>query len=322
MIQPSLFAEYDRPEQAARLAPMLAALAGQGIYFGTSSWKYEGWLGSIYTPERYTTRGKFSRRKFEEECLAEYAETFPAVGGDFSFYQFPAPEYWARLFGASPRSLLFGLKVPEEITVANWPGHARYGARAGKANASFLDHRLFEAAFARPLEPYRDRIATLMFEFGTFSKAVFPNVRVFCEQLDSFLGALPPGFRYAVEIRNREYLGDDYFAVLARHRAAHVFNAWTRMPEIGAQAKLPGSFTGGFVAARALLRCGHTYENAVKRFEPYRETQEINPSTREALIDLAVAARKAREPAFLFVNNRLEGNAPSTIEAVASSLVS
>ena len=77
---------------------MLKALAAQGIYFGTSSWKYEGWLGSIYTPERYTTRGKFSRRKFEDECLAEYAETFPAVGGDFSFYQFPAPEYWQRLF--------------------------------------------------------------------------------------------------------------------------------------------------------------------------------------------------------------------------------
>ena len=175
-MQPSLFAD-DRPEQAARLRLSFGPWPQQGIYFGTSSWKYEGWLGSIYTPERYTTRGKFSRKKFEDECLAEYAETFPAVGGDFSFYQFPTPEYWQRLFGGSPRSLLFGLKVPEEITVATWPGHARYGARAGQPNPSFLDHRLFEAAFARPLEPYRDRVATLMFEFGTFAKAVFPHGR-------------------------------------------------------------------------------------------------------------------------------------------------
>ncbi len=149
-MQPSLFAEYDRPEQAARLAPMLKSLAAQGIYFGTSSWKYEGWLGSIYTPERYATRGKFSRRKFEEECLAEYAETFPAVGGDFSFYQFPAPEYWHRLFGGSPRSLLFGLKVPEEITVANWPGHARYGA--GRARRT---RRSWTTGSSR--QPSRDR---------------------------------------------------------------------------------------------------------------------------------------------------------------------
>jgi uncharacterized protein YecE (DUF72 family) len=319
-MQPSLFPD-DRPPQAARLAPMLKTLAAQGIYFGTSSWKYEGWLGSIYTPERYTTRGKFSKRKFEDECLAEYSETFPAVGGDFSFYQFPAPEYWARLFGTAPKSLLFGLKVPEEITVPNWPGHARYGARAGKANASFLDHGLFEAAFLRPLQPYRDRIATLMFEFGTFPKKVFPNAANFCEQLDSFLGALPGGFRYGVEIRNREYLVPDYFAMLARHRTAHVFNAWTRMPEIGIQAEKAGAFTGECVAARALLRCGRTYENAVKQFEPYRVTQEVDPSTRIALERLAEEAKKARMPAFLFVNNRLEGNAPSTIEAVAASLL-
>ena len=116
----------------------------------------------------------------------------------------------------------------------------------GKPNPSFLDHHLFEAAFARPLEPYRDRVATLMFEFGTFSKAVFPNAAAFCEQLDSFLGALPAGFRYAVEIRNKEYLGPDYFAMLARHNTAHVFNAWTRMPEIGVQAEMAGLVHGRF----------------------------------------------------------------------------
>jgi uncharacterized protein YecE (DUF72 family) len=319
-MQPSLF-PVDRPEQAARLAPKLKVLAEQGIYLGTSSWKYEGWLGSIYTPERYMTRGKFSHRKFEDECLAEYAEVFPAVGGDFSFYQFPAPEYWKKLFDSAPQTLLFGLKVPEEITVPKWPGHARYGARAGQENPSFLDHRLFDAAFARPLEPYRDRIATMMFEFGTFAKAVFPNAAAFCEQLDSFLGALPGGFHYGVEIRNREYLGPDYFGMLARHHTAHVFNAWTRMPEIGVQAGMAGAFTGDCIAARALLRCGQTYENAVKTFEPYRLVREPNPATREALRKLAEAAKASKTPAFLFVNNRLEGNAPSTIEAVALSLV-
>ena len=90
----SLFPAFDAddapPPQAARLAPKLRALAGRGIYFGTSSWKYEGWLGSIYSEGRYKTRGKHSKKKFEETCLAEYAETFPAVCGDFAFYQFPS----------------------------------------------------------------------------------------------------------------------------------------------------------------------------------------------------------------------------------------
>jgi uncharacterized protein YecE (DUF72 family) len=93
-----LFDEDPIPEQAARLAPRMAELAKRGVFIGTSSWKYQGWIGSIYTQERYETRGKLSTAKFQRECLAEYARTFPTVGGDFSFYQFPSSDYWARLF--------------------------------------------------------------------------------------------------------------------------------------------------------------------------------------------------------------------------------
>ena len=313
-------AEDDRPPQAARLGPRLRTLAEQGIYLGTSSWKYEGWLGAVYSRERYLTRGKFSRAKFEAECLREYAETFPVVGGDFSFYQFPTPAYWDHLFGATPAPLRFGLKVPEPLTVARWPGHARYGAAAGTVNASFLDTRLFATSFARPLAPYRQRVAALIFEFGTFARSTFPTVDDFLGRLDPFLAALPAGFRYAVEVRNPEYLTPGYFALLASHQAAHVFNAWTRMPELGDQAERPGAFTAEFTVVRALLRRGRSYEEAVRAFEPYRSVQDPNPAARDALARIADRARRLRQPAFLFVNNRLEGHAPSTIEAVAEAL--
>jgi len=75
----------------ARLGARLRELTHDNLWIGTSSWKYEGWLGQIYSRERYTTRGRFSKKSFEAECLAEYAETFPIVCGDFSFYQFPTP---------------------------------------------------------------------------------------------------------------------------------------------------------------------------------------------------------------------------------------
>ena len=74
----------ETPPLAARLAPRLRLLAQEGLYFGTSSWKYEGWLGSIYQESRYRTRGKLSKKKFDEGCLAEYAETFPTVCGEHS----------------------------------------------------------------------------------------------------------------------------------------------------------------------------------------------------------------------------------------------
>jgi uncharacterized protein YecE (DUF72 family) len=290
------------------------------VYFGTSSWNYEGWLGSIYTKDRYVDRGRFSQRRFEAGCLAEYAQTFPVVGGDFSFYQFPSPAYWKKLFEESPPALKFGLKVPEEITVTRWPGHARYGSRAGTVNHGFLDNNLFHEMFTWPLEPYRDRVAALILEFGTFAKSSFPKPADFLERLEPFLATVSRHFRYSVEIRNAEYLGPDYFALLRAHNTAHVFNAWTRMPELGEQIDMPGAFTADFSVTRALLKKGQPYEQAVKTFEPYERVQEPNPPAREAIRRIAERAWQTRQPAYVFVNNRLEGNAPGTIEAVADEL--
>ena len=310
----------DFAPQAERLAPKLHALARKGVYFGTSSWKYEGWLGSIYSPERYSTRGKFSHVKFAAECLAEYAQIFPVVCGDFAFYQFPSADYWKRLFDSVPAPFLFGFKVPEQITVSKWPSHARYGPRAGKPNESFLSADLFQKLFTLPLEPYADRVATLIFEFGTLSKSTFATVEHFIDKLDPFLAALPAGFRYSIEIRNPEYLRPGYFTVLKSHGVAHVYNAWTRMPAIADQIELPGSADVDFTVARALLTKGRAYEAAVRAFEPYKEVKEPNPAVRDALRRLAERAALTRRPAFLFVNNRLEGNAPTTIESVAEQL--
>ena len=320
MTQLTLFDPDERPAQASRLAGKLQRLAEQGVYFGTSSWKYDGWLGSIYSKERYVDRGKFSQKRFEAECLREYAETFPVVGGDFSFYQFPSPAYWEKLFDETPPTLKFGLKVPEEITTPKWPGHARYGSRAGKVNHGFLDNHLFHEMFTWPLERYRERVAVLILEFGTFAKSTFPKPADFLAQLEPFLGAVSRHFRYSVEIRNPEYLGPDYFSLLHAHNTAHVFNAWTRMPELLDQIDMPGAFTADFTVVRALLKKGRAYEAAVKAFTPYEKVQEPNPGAREGLRRIADRAWKTRQPAYVFVNNRLEGNAPGTIEAVADSL--
>jgi hypothetical protein len=64
----SLF-EDPQPDLKAPLRKQVQAKAQHGIYFGTSSWKYEGWLGQIYSPERYAMRGRFSKKRFEQECL-------------------------------------------------------------------------------------------------------------------------------------------------------------------------------------------------------------------------------------------------------------
>lgn len=306
---------FDEPGGFDRdvLAEKLRALTRENIYIGGSSWKYEGWLGQIYSRERYLSRGRFSRQAFERECLREYAETFPIVCGDFAFYQFPTDDFWRKLFAQTPPEFRFAFKVPEQITCRVFPAHARYGPQAGRENEEFLNARVLQEMFLKPLATYRERTAVLIFEFGTFKWRAFEDLPAFLDRLDPFLSALPPEFRYAVEIRNAEFLAPDYFSCLRNHGVAHVYNAWSRMPELGRQIAIPDSATADFLVSRALLRFGRSYEQAVETFQPYSEIRDPNPETRAAMRHLIGRAKEKKETLFMFVNNRLEGNSPLTI---------
>ena len=116
-----------------------------------------------------------------------------------------------------------------------------------------------------------------MFEFSRFRPTDYEHGRDFVADLDVFLGNLPKGWPYAVEMRNKQWLVPDYFACLARHGVTHVFNSWEAMPPVSEQIGLPGSRTNPeLIAARFLLKPGRKYEDAVKSFQPYNMVKEVN----------------------------------------------
>ena len=299
-----------------------AALAEQGIYFGTSSWKYEGWLGSIYSQDRYVTRGKLSKKKFEETCLAEYAQTFPTVCGDFAFYQFPTEEYWERLFGQIPAGFLLGLKVPEDITVPIWPKHARYGKRAGLENEHFLDARTFERFFAKAARALQGTARSADLRVRDIQQDHVPDSRRFPGAARSVpRGPCRAGSGTRSRSATQTTCAPDYFGLLGVHNVAHVFNAWTRMPVLDragpALRRLHGGLHGrpGALGPGAYLREGGQVLRAV------RAIQEPNEGARRGWSRSPGSRCSGRSRPALFVNNRLEGNAPTTIEEVAKNLV-
>ncbi len=299
---------------AGALRQRLAELAAANIYAGTSSWKYDGWIGQLYHADRYLTRGKLSKKRFEAECLAEYAETFPSVCVDGGYYQFPSERYLTRLRAQVPDAFKFSFKVTDEITIKRFTKLARHGARAGQQNSNFLNADLFAEAFLGPCAAIRDQIGCLIFEFSTFYPADFARGRDFVAALDAFLGKLPGGWQYGIEIRNPAFLVPDYFDALRRHGAAHVFNNWSRMPPAADQIALPGAFPADFYAARFLLRPGRSYAQAVESFSPYREIKDPYPEGRDTIRKLTLdAGRVSKRASYVYVNNRFEGNALQTI---------
>ena len=147
------------------LAPLrerLGELASRNIFVGTSSWKYEGWLGQLYSPERYEYRDKIAKTRFEAECLSEYAETFRTVCVDAGFYRFPDEKYIANLASKVPDGFLLSFKATDEITIKHFPNQQRHGERAGKPNENFLNAELFADSFLGPMSPYREKIGVIM----------------------------------------------------------------------------------------------------------------------------------------------------------------
>lgn len=295
----------------------LRAAIPNGVRFGTSTWTYPGWLGLVYS-RSYPATGASDR------MLAEYSRfpLFGTVGIDASFYGPPKPKTLAGWAAALPAGFRCVSKVWERITVRTFTS-PREEARSGSLNPDFLNAELFRSdVWDLYRAHFADHTGPFVFEFQTIGADEGIGPDQFVDRLDQFLGRLPPEGEYAIEVRNEEFLTPAYFAVLREHGAAHVHSSWTRMPALGEQLDLPGSVTGRFLVARALLRPGRTYADAVDRFAPYDRIREPNPALRRDLVRLARTAAELRIPAYLLVNNRAEGSAPLTITAVARMLAS
>jgi uncharacterized protein YecE (DUF72 family) len=301
----------DSPAELARLAEHIPP----EIRFGTSSWTYPGWQGLVYH-QPYPKTGAAAR------MLEEYARfpLFRTVGIDSTFYTPPSERTLQEYAAHLPEGFPCVGKVWDRLTVHTF-AKARDKSRGGEANPDFLNAELFLEQVYRPWQGFGRHAGPLVFEFQTIARSARMTGQEFADRLDAFFTLLPREGRYAVELRNQEFLAPPYFAVLREHGVAHVFNSWTRMPPVGEQAELPGAFTATFVVARILLRPGRYYAEAVDEFAPYDRIRDPNPELRRDVARLIEQARRLRVPAYILVNNRAEGSAPRTIAAIARLLV-
>jgi uncharacterized protein YecE (DUF72 family) len=293
----------------------LAARLPPEVRFGTSSWNYPGWRGLVYARE-YEGRGASAR------MLEEYSAfpLFRTVGIDSSFYAPPTQAVLESYAGNLSPGFECVSKVWNQLTVHTF-SKAQDKARAGQVNPDFLNPDVFLEAVYEPYQRhFREHAGPFVFEFQTIGRRSGMTAEAFASRLDEFFGALPREGRYAVELRNPEFLTPMYFAVLREHGVAHVFNSWTRMPAIGEQLDLPGVLSGPFIVARALLQPGRTYDEAVDAFAPYDRILDPSPPLRRDLVRLIETAVRTRIPAYLLVNNRAEGSAPHTIAEVLRML--
>lgn len=288
------------------------------IRFGTSTWTYEGWQGQVYFKQ-------YAKTTFARECLGEYCQylyngepCFRTVGNDSTFYRPPSPNQLRKYLSQIPEDFEMCFKVWEELTIPSYAKQPRYGAKAGQPNQNFLNAKLFKEFV---LIPFRDakfepHTGPFLFEFQRHGM----SSEEFCSRLDTFFSQLPKDFSYAVEIRNAGLVGAEYRQVLERHHVAHVYNHWSYMPPLSEQHQRMESFTAPFTVMRLLTPLKISYEAAKKRAEPYNKIVGELPDMRRDTVDLVKKAIADKRKVYVIVNNRSEGNAPLTIQAIREML--
>ena len=287
------------------------------VRFGTSTWTYEGWQGQVYLKQ-------YAKTTFARECLGEYCQylyngepCFRTVGNDSTFYRPPTANQLRKYLNQIPEDFEMCFKVWEELTIPTYAMHARYGLKAGQPNPNFLNAKVFNELVLRPHRDakFEPHTGALIFEFQRHGL----SAGEFCSRLDTFFGQLPKDFKYAVEVRNVGLLGPEYRKTLETHGVAHVYNHWSYMPSLADQHQRMESFTAPFTVLRLLTPLKISYEEAKKRAEPYNKIVGELPEMRRDTVDLVKKAMEEKRQAYVIVNNRTEGNAPLTIQALMNA---
>ena len=289
-------------------SPELAELARRlptALYMGTSSWSFPGWQGLVWSDQgRPPTKQRLARAG-----LAAYAHhpLFRAVGLDRTYY------------GPLPRGVF-------ERYAADVPAGFRFVVKAhdallGPTSARFLDVEHAAAEVVAPcVEGLGEKAGPLVFQFPPLDVASLGGVEGFIERLHRFLGALPRGPLYAVELRNRELACREAYAAFEDAGAVPCFNVHPRTPPLAEQLARHGRPLPRAVVVRWMLHRSFHYEAARTRYAPFDRLVDPDPGSRAAVAELTLEAVRQGRPVFVIANNKAEGSAPLTLEALARHL--
>jgi uncharacterized protein YecE (DUF72 family) len=158
----------------------------QRVLVGTSGYNYPEWRGSFY-PEKFST----------DKMLGYYAERFPTVEINYTFYRIPNEKLLAGWAAGTPEGFSFTLKAPRRIT---------HDSKLQRCED-------LAQTFCRTSKTLGPKLATLLFQLPpTFKKDV--------DVLRAFTELLPEGTRAAFEFRHASWHDAAVFDVLRQRNLA------------------------------------------------------------------------------------------------------
>jgi uncharacterized protein YecE (DUF72 family) len=199
--------------------------AASRLRIGTSSWTAPSWSGVFY-PDGMPPAG----------YLGHYATEFDTVEVDATFYRIPSERTVDGWRDRTPPGFLFAAKIPQVVT------HEKMLEGCEEEMRAFL----------KVIGRLGDRLGPLLLQFRYFRKAEMPDPAPFLDRLERFLPGLPADRRFAVEVRNRNFLVPRLFDLLRRHGVALALIDHPWFARVDEMMRRPEALTTDFVYIRWL----------------------------------------------------------------------
>ncbi len=284
------------------------------IHIGTCSWKYDSWEGIVYPEgEKY-------------DFLPQYARHFDTVEVDQWFWslfgvdkvKMPEEKTVTEYLQAVPSDFKFTIKIPNSITLTHFYTHGKPKGTPMEVNPHFFSKSLMQR-FIETIAPLRERTGVLMFQFEYLNRQKMVSQAQFLQRFGEFLETCPPGYTYAVELRNPNYLNETYFAFLNRFHLAHVFVQGYYMPLI----KEIYQKYAAFIRDLAVIRLMGTDRPGIEERAGNKWNKIVDNRDNELpdIVQILKALEAKNVMVFLNINNHYEGSAPLTIRKIQEMLL-
>jgi uncharacterized protein YecE (DUF72 family) len=256
---------------------------------GTSAFTAAGWEGTFY-PEGMKPA----------DYLSHYAQQFDTVEVDSTYYRTPSAATVNGWNSKTPEGFLISAKVPQVIT------HEKV----------LLDcHKEFEEFVGR-MRLLGEKLGVLLLQFPYFNKKAFPSGDAFLERLAPFLKSLPDDVRFALEVRNKYWLGPKLSGLLRERGVALALIDHPWMPRPAELFERADPLTADFTYIR-LLGDRKGIEEKTKTWD--KVIVDRSSELREwANVCYKISARGVA--IFAYANNHYAGHAPETIRQLAKLL--
>lgn len=281
------------------------------VRIGTCSWKYPSWKGILYS------------KAVGSNYLSEYSRHYNTVEIDQWFWSLfpnnkvvlPKPKVVMEYVSSVPKDFQFSVKIPNAISLTHH--YSQHKNLPLIENPFFLSNELFDE-FYHLLHPMKEYLAAFIFQFEYLNKKKMPSQKVFQERFSKFIKKCPSGMNYCVEIRNPNYLNENYFVFLKSANLSHVFLQGYYMPTIFDLYERYHDFIEKFTVVRLMGRD----RKAIEEKSQGNWNQIWEPKDKELdrlsimMHDLMIKNVRL----FINVNNHYEGSAPLTIERLNNRL--